>query len=398
MSDATPSATTFAPPSELASLTRKATIVGALGLLGCAAGFFVDPSRFYQAYLVAWIFVAGPALGCLAFLMLHHLSRGAWGLMVRRVFEAAGRTIPVLALLFLPIAVGMREIFVWARPEVVAGDPLIQGKSAYLNPTAFLVRAAVYFGIWILLSLILDRMSKRQDEGGDERGLFFRRMQTVSGPGLGLFALVGTFASIDWVMSLDPHWYSSLYGVSYLGGQGITGLSFAILVALWLSRRLPMSQVFRPDHFHDYGKLLLAFVMLWTYFALSQLLIIWSGNLPEEVTFYMERVEGNWKWLSIALALFHFALPFVLLLSRDLKRNARKLAWIAMLLLVARWFDGYWQASPAFHRHGLAFHWLDLATVLAVGGIWLAAFARELAKRPLLPINDPFLAEALSDE
>jgi len=389
---------TYDPPAELSGVARKAWIVAAIGTIACAAGFVLDSTRFYQSYLVAWVFVAGIALGCLAFMMLHHLSGGAWGLMVRRIFEAATRSIPVLVVLFVPIVIGLQEIFVWARPEVVAEDPLIQQKAAYLNPTGFVLRAAAYFVIWIGLSMILNRMSKKQDEGGDERGLFFRRMQTVSGPGLGLFALAGTFASVDWMMSLDPHWYSSLYGVSYLAGQGIAGLSFVVLVALWLSSRAPMDDVFKPNHFHDYGKLILAFVMLWTYFALSQLLIIWSGNLPEEVTFYLERVEGNWKWLSIALALFHFALPFVLLLSRDLKRNVKKLARVAVLLLVVRWFDIYWQAAPGFHRHGLAFHWLDLATILAIGGVWVAVFARELGKRPLLPINDPFLAEAMTDE
>jgi hypothetical protein len=167
-------------------------------------------------------------------------------------------------------------------------------------------------------------------------------------------------------MSLDPHWYSSLFGVYFLGGQAIAALAFVIPVALYLSRREPMSGAFKAVHFHDYGKLLLAFVMLWTYFALSQLLIIWSADLPEEITWYLERAQGGWKWISILLVLFHFLLPFLLLLSRDLKRNAQTLTRVAVLLLVMRWFDIYWLAAPSWQHGHLSFHWLDLATLVGV--------------------------------
>jgi len=385
----------FSPPADLDGLQSKAWIVGGVGAAASVAGWLLDPTQFYRSYLVSWVFWLSVAAGCLAILMLQHLSRGAWGLMTRRVLEAAARTLPFLAILFIPIVLGLEEIYVWARPEAAA-DELIQHKAIYLNPKAFVFRTAVYLGIWSLFAYGLSRLSLRQDRNGDTS--LSRRMQMISAPGLGIYCLLTTFAAVDWLMSLDPHWYSSLFGVYFLGGQAIAALAFVILMALYLAQREPMSGAFKAAHFHDYGKLLLAFVMLWTYFAISQLLIIWSADLPEEITWYLERADGGWKWVSILLVLFHFLLPFLLLLSRDLKRNARALGKVALLLLAMRWFDVYWLAAPSFEHGHLAFHWLDLTTLVGLGGIWLALFIGQLKTRSLLPVNDPNLAEALDDE
>lgn len=385
----------FSPPADLDGLQSKAWIVGGVGAAASVAGWLLDSTQFYRSYLVSWVFWVSVATGCLAILMLHHLSRGAWGLMIRRVLEAAARTLPFLAILFIPIVLGLSEIYVWARPEAAA-DEIIQHKAIYLNPTAFVFRTAVFLGVWSLFAYALSRLSLKQDRTGEE--VIFRRMQMISAPGLGIFCLLTTFAAVDWLMSLDPHWYSSLFGVYFLGGQAIAALAFVILVALYLSRREPMSGAFKAAHFHDYGKLLLAFVMLWTYFALSQLLIIWSADLPEEITWYLERAQGGWKWVSILLVLFHFLLPFLLLLSRDLKRNARTLGKVALLLLAMRWFDVYWLAAPSFEHGHLSFHWLDLTTLVGLGGIWLALFIGQLKSRSLVPVNDPYLAEALGNE
>jgi hypothetical protein len=320
--------------------------------------------------------------------------------MIRRVLGAASRTLPLMALLFVPIVLGLDEIYVWARPEAVAADELIQQKSWYLSQNRFILRAALYFVIWMAPMWLLNRMSLRQDTATEDRT--FRRMQGIAAPALGLYCLAATFASVDWLMSLDPHWYSSLWGVNFIGGHAVSAFAFIIPVALFLAGRKPMDEQFRPRHFHDYGKLLLAFVMLWTYFQLSQLIIIWSGNLPEEVTFYLARVDGGWKWLSLLLAVGHFALPLFLLLSRDLKRDARRLVWVALVLLAMRWVDLYWQAAPAFAHadgaHGLHLHWLDLATLVGLGGVWLAVFFDQLKKRPLLPAFEPYLREAVADE
>jgi hypothetical protein len=315
--------------------------------------------------------------------------------MVRRTLEAATRTLPALAILFVPILLGMRTIFPWARPEA-ADDPLIQQKAAYLNPTAFTLRGVLYLAIWALFAFLLSWLSLRQDRTGDLA--LFQRMKIVAAPGLAIYCLLATFASVDWLMSLDPHWYSSLFGVYFIVGQGLSALAFLIVMAVYLSQREPMEAAFKPHHFHDYGKLMLAFVMIWAYIAISQLLIIYSANLPEEVGWYLERSHGAWLWVSVVLALFHFLLPFLLLLSRDLKRNAKLLSRVAVLVLVMRFVDLYWLAAPSFGHEGLAFHWLDVTTVIGIGGIWFALFAGQLKRRPLLPIRDPFLEEALADE
>ena len=383
----------WTPPASLRGLASRAWMVGAVGAAASAVGFFVDPSQFHQSYLTAWLFWIALTLGCLAILMLHHLSRGAWGLMIRRTLEAAIRTLPLLLLLFVPNLLGLEDLYLWARPEAV-DDPLIQHKALYLNPMAFTIRSLLYLTIWMLFAFALNRLSLRQDETADP-GLF-RRLQMISAPGLVVFCLLSTFAAIDWIMSLDPHWYSSIFGVYFITGEGVAGFAFASIVALYLSLRPPLAGVLKPKHFHDYGKLLLAFVMLWSYMAVSQLLIVWSGNLPEEAPWYLDRVAGGWKWISILLILFHFLLPFLLLLSRDLKRNARLLAGVAFLVLCIRWVDFFWLVSPTFHHH-LRPHWLDLATMLAIGGVWVGVFTRQLGRHPLLPVNDPFLEEALTD-
>ena len=389
----------FAPPRDLAALERKAWIVGAVAALASLAGFFVDRGQFFRSYLVAWLFCLGIALGCYAIALLHQMSRGAWGVMIRRPLGAASRTFPFLLLGFAPIVLGLRELYSWALPDAL-DDPLIAHKSWWLNDQGFIVRGLIYFAIWMFFAWALNRMSRRQDEIKSDK--LFRRMQAVAAPALVLYVLTATAASVDWIMSLDPHWYSSLFGMMFVVGHGVAGFSFVILIALYLTRREPMSEHLRPRHFHDYGKLLLAFVMLWTYMQLSQLIIVWSGNLPEEVTFYINRTTGGWMYISLALVLLHFALPFALLLSRDLKRDARRLGLVAGLLLVMRWFDLYWLAAPAFahggESHGLHLHWLDLTTVVGLGGLWFALYLRELGKRPLLPVFEPFLKEALEDE
>jgi len=383
-------------PADLSGIRSKALVVGGAGLALTAVGFFVDREQFFLSYLVALTFWLSIALGCFAISMLHHLSRGAWGLVARRVLEAGARTVPVFLLLFLPLLAGLDVLYPWARPEVVAADEILRNKQAYLNTGGFIFRLVVYFAIWSAFAWVLSRMSRKQDETGDPS--LARRMQVLSAPGLGLFALAATFASFDWLMSLDPHWYSTIYGVWFVGGQGLAGFAFLILIALFLSRRPPMAGVLAGRHFHDWGKLMLAFVMLWAYFAFSQFLIIWSANLPSETSFYIARTRGGWQWVALVLIVGHFALPFLLLLSRDLKRDARRLAWVATLVLAMRWVDLYWQAAPLFHPESLLPHWLDATAVLGLGGLWVFLFTRQLASRPLLPVNAPNLEEALGDE
>jgi hypothetical protein len=386
----------YAAPGAVDRLQRFGLIAAVAGALACTAGFFVARPVFFRAWLVSWVYCVGIALGCLAISMIQHLSRGGWGLVVRRVLEAAARTLPLLLLLALPLLFGLRELYPWARPEVVAADHALEHKQAYLNVPFWIVRLVLYFALWSGIAFVLDRMSRAQDRTGDP-GLT-RRMQLVAAPGLAIYCLAATFASVDWLMSLEPHWFSTLYGVYFVGGHGLSAIAFLIVVAAFLSRREPMDRVLAPRHFHDYGKLFLAFVMLWAYFSFSQFLIIWSGNLPEETVWYHHRIRHGWGWIALAIAVFHFFLPFLLLLSRDLKRKPKLLAGVAFAMLAMRWTDLFWQVEPAFHQESFYFHWLYPAALLALGGLALAAFAAELKKRPLLPVNDPYLAEAVAHE
>ncbi len=383
-------------PAELGRLERRLWLVGGAGAALSILGAFFDRAQFVQSYLVSWLLWTGVAFGCFAVMALHHLSSGGWGLMIRRVLEAATRTIPLLGVVFIPIVLGLGHIYPWADPETIAAGRYVQQQTGYLQPSFFALRALGYFVILGGLGWLICRWSIRQDRTGD--AALYRKMRGLSGPSLGIYVLVVTLAAVDWIMSLDPLWYSSLFGVYFLGGQAVSAFAFVIPVALWLARREPMSRALTQRHFHDYGKLLFAFVMLWAYFAVSQLLIIWSGNLAEEVTWYLERVEGGWKFVGLLLAFLHFALPFLLLLSRDLKRDARRLAVVAILLLAMRWVDLYWQVGPAFHHDGFSLHWLDLATVAGLGGLWLATVLNLLGRHSLLPVHDPNLQEALPSD
>jgi len=378
-------------PPDMTLLRQRSWLVAAIAGVASIAGLFFDRAQFFQSYLVSWLFWLGITMGCFALMTLHHLTRGAWGLMVRRILEAATRNLPLMTLLFIPILLGLGDLYLWARPEALS-DELIQQKASYLNPTAFAIRSFFYLAVWTLFAWILNRLSLEQDKTGEPD--LFRKMQLVSAAALVLFCLLSTFASIDWLMSLDPHWYSSIFGVYFIIGEALAGIAFVIVMARYLSKREPLRGVLQPRHIHDYGNLLLAFVMLWAYIAVSQLIIIWSGDLPEEVVWYLERIQGGWLGVSIALGVFHFFLPFLILLSRGFKRNIGALIQVAVFLLIMRWVDLYWLAAPTFHHH-LALHWLDLTTLLAIGGIWFSLFLGQLGNRSLLPVNDPYLDEAI---
>jgi hypothetical protein len=386
----------YAAPPERARVGRTAFMIGFIGAAASALGAVLDPAQFYRSYLVAFVFWIGIPLGSLAIALLHHLTGGDWGLMARRILEAASRTLPWMAIGFLPILLGLGHLYLWARPDAVAGDALLEHKSPYLNPGAFTLRAAFYFVLLGGISFMMNRWSLAQDRGDDPSRR--QRMRLLAGPGLAFYCLVVTFLGIDWLMSLDPHWFSSIYGVYVMGGYGLIALAFLIVAAHALAQRPPMADVLRPRHFGDYGNLMLAFLMLWGYFSISQLIIIWSANLPEEVPWYVARLRGEWGTVGLVLVVAHFALPFALLLSRTVKATGRYLRAVAIGVLVMRWVDLYWQAGPIFYPNHVRLHWLDLATVLAIGGLWTALFVRELGQRPLLPLGDPALPEAIAHD
>jgi hypothetical protein len=378
---------------ELQRWQRRAFAVGCASLALCGLGAFANPDQFFRSYLFAYVYWSGIPIGSLAIIMLHHLSGGAWGMMIRRLLEGATRTLPALAILFLPVAFGLASLYEWAQPQQVQADKVLQHKAPYLNVPFFLVRSVVYFLVWSALAYFLNKWSRQQDETGDPE--LAGRMETLSGPGLVFFGATVTFASFDWVMSLEPHWFSTIFGLAFIVGQVLTAFPFAVALAIILSSRRPLSEAISAVHFHDLGKLLLAFVMLWAYLSFSQFLIIWSGNLPEETPYYVKRLAGGWQFFQLALILLHFALPFLLLLSRSLKRSGDKLLKVVTLILVMRFVDLYLQISPTGHHAGLHPHWMDLAAPVGIGGVWLGLFFRQLLARPVLPVRDPHFAEAL---
>ena len=383
----------------LARLQRYGLVAAFWGILAGLVGLFLDADQFFRSWLVGFLFCLGLSLGPLALLMLQHLSGGHWGLAGRRVFEAASRNIPFVALLFVPLLFGLPRVYTWAQPAART-DHIVQQKALYLNVPFFAVRAVLYFAVWGACSWLLNSWSAAQDRG--EVAVHpsdTRRFRTVSAPGLLVYVITMTFASVDWIMSLDPHWYSTIFGLIFVVSQGLAGLALVISVLALLLNVEPYASYLRPGlHFLDLGKLLLAFVMLWAYLSFSQLLIIWSGNLPEEITFYANRFRGGWQYVSLLVLFGHFALPFVLLLSRDLKRRPRLLAQVAIWILVMRVIDLIWYVEPTFPHGRFPIHWMDVALPVGLAGVWLFLFARNLRSRALLPLNDPFFKEALAHD
>jgi hypothetical protein len=372
---------------------QQLLVAGAAGGLLSLVGLWSNPAQFFQSYLTGYMLLLGVTLGCLALGMVHQLSGGAWGVVIRRPIGAAARVLPVLTVLFLPMVFGMHHLYEWTHADIIAGDELLQHKRLYLNIPFFLVRAALYFAVWNVLSYFLNAWSLEQDVSGDPG--ISRRMQLLSAAGLVGYGLTITFASFDWLMSLEPHWFSTIYGVLIMGGQGLSALAFLIIAIVWLSRRPPLQAIVMPAHLHDLGNLMLAFVMLWAYFSFSQYLIIWSGNLPEEIAWYLHRLQTGWRAVALTLVVFHFALPFVLLLSRTIKREASTIVKVAAGVLVARLVDLFWLIAPEFHRDGVSVSWLDIVLPLSLGSFWLGCFVWQLRGRAILPVHDPQFDEAL---
>lgn len=383
---------TYSPPASLSRARTVALVVGVVGLAACALGYAADHHQFARSYLLGFLFWVSVALGTLALLMISHLSGGAWGVVARRVFEASSRTLPLLAVLFVPIALSLRELYLWADPAAVAEDPILQHKSPYLNVGFFLVRAMLYFVIWSGMAWLMSAWSQRQDRGEDTA----LKMQRLSGGGLLVYAITVFFMSVDWVMSLDPHWFSTIYGMLLMVGQGLSALAFTIAIVVRLSREAPLDRVAGDNHLHDLGKLTLTFVMLWAYLTFSQFLIVWSADLPEEIPWYLTRMQGGWAWLAVLLIFGHFFLPFFILLNRDIKRNGRLMLVVAVVILVIRLADFIWLIGPPHGHEELSVHWMDLAASIGIGGAFLAYFFWQLSSQPLLPVGEPYLEEAIA--
>ncbi len=401
-------AATYTPPADIDARRSRALVIGVAALVVCAVGFVINRDQFFRAWLIGYMLWLGVALGSMGLMMIHHLSGGAWGMVVRRVWEASSRTLPLLTILFIPVVLGMSSLYPWMHTELMQADPILRHKAThYLTRNWFLVRAAVYFIGWNLIALRMSALSRAQDEGDVEAT---RSMQRLSGGGLVFLALSITFVAVDWFMSLNPDFYSTMFGFLFMNYLGLAGLAFTIIMASYLRKNGPLAGLFRQSHFADYGKLTLAFVMMWAYFQFSQYLLVYAANLRDEIPYVLTRIEGGWQYLALFLLIFQFAVPFCLLLSRPLKRTPERLVRLALWLLIIRLIDTFMYVTPEFDRsgpnrwimpgdHASVFFsnwlWLDIATPIAIGGIWFWMFFTQLRQRPLLPIGDPYLSSAL---
>lgn len=401
MSAATPHLDLTAP-AVVSKISQRSLIIGVIFAVISGALAFVHPDEFYRGYLLGFMCWLGVALGSMAILMIRHLTGGGWGTVIRRILGAAMRTLPLLAALFIPIIIGVwqHRLYPWAMPLESVQDPHIREhlekhsfiKESYLNFSGFFLRAILYFAVWNVLSFLLSKWSKETDRPGapDNSG----RFKAVSGPGLILYGFTISFAAIDWVMSLDPSWISTIFGLVILIGEVLSAMAFAVVVERILFDYKPMSEMLTPDFVHDHGKWMLAFTMVWAYFNFSQWLIIWAGNLPSEITFYLRRINGGWQMMGLILVFLGFVVPFAMLLSRPFKRNIRKLVWLAAWLLFIRYLDLFWIIEPNFSKT-LIVTIADIVVPLAIGGIWLWFFFRNLAALPLLPAYDQDAHEVL---
>jgi hypothetical protein len=373
--------------SEISSRQRVALCVGLAALAACALGAIFNARQFFISYLFAYLFWLGLSLGCLCVAMIHHLTGGRWGDVTRRFLEAGYMTLPMMAVLFLPILAGLHQLYPWARPADATHSGILPDKAHFQKIAGFVGRAVVYFVVWITMAVHLRKWSLQQDQTTDVTPT--RQARTLSGPGVVIYALTVTFASIDWVMSLEPDWYSTIFPVIICGGQILAAFAFAVLMLNYFRKEAPFLGVVEAGHYHQLGNLLLTFVMFWTYVCFGQLLIIWGGNLPREISWYLHRIAGGWKWTAGFLALFNFFLPFFLLLFRLARVNLRVLRVLAEAVFLCQLVNVYWLVEPSFFPTGVHLHWMDLAAPLGLGGLWVAKFAFSFKRAAILSQSDP---------
>jgi hypothetical protein len=392
----------YRAPGELNGLRSLALGIGGIGTLVWAIGLYLHPEQALRSWLLGFIVWGGIGLGSIGLLILQYLTGGAWGVVIRRTLEAASRTLPVIFILFLPIAIGLTTLYEWTH---FPADDITQiQRGWYQTPISWWLRSAVYFILFGVMVYLLNTWSANQDKSKDhdEAAMWLGRATAFSGPTMVFYALVVTFAAVDWVMSLEPHWFSTIWGLLFVAGWALSCLCFTVIVMAFLLDKVPMNRVLGRRHFHDLGKLMLALVMVWAYFNFSQYLIIYSGNLPEETVWFIKRSTGGWGWIAWGLILFHFAAPFLILLQQDLKRKPKRLAMVAVFILFMRFVDMYFLIgpSPRLGEHAalhvpFAISWMDIVAPLAVGGIWVWYFLGQLMSRPLVPVMDPFLENAI---
>ena len=390
-------------PPVIKSLQMKALIVAAIAGVVSLIVAFTNPAVFFRGYLVSYMDWLGVALGSLAILMINYMTGGGWGTSVRGILMASARCWPLMAVLFIPLGLSTKLLYPWAMPLKSITDPAIHEHLEkhsfilrdYLNMPGFWTRAIIYFVILGGMILLFSRWSKELDQPPVRD--FSARFKRLAAPGLILYAFAISFAVIDWVMSLNPSWFSTMYGLIFVAGELIAALGFTIIIERILYNYRPMSILLRPSYVHDHGKYMLAFTMVWAYFSFSQWLIIWAGNLPEEISWYFRRLHGGWQYVGLFLVVFHFFVPFFILLSRPFKRDIRTLVWLAAWMLIVRYVDLFWHIEPSFSQD-FTVTIADIALPFAIGGLFVAYFCYNLNQRPLIPAYDATVQSVLEPE
>ncbi|OFW11836.1 MAG: hypothetical protein A3H96_27320 [Acidobacteria bacterium RIFCSPLOWO2_02_FULL_67_36] len=373
-----------------------AAVCALLGAAACAILGAANPKQFFFSWLVSFLFFLSLALGALFFVLIQYASQGGWGIVVRRIGETIFAMLPLMAALFLPLLLGLRDLYSWTVPGAAEHDALLRWKAPYLNVPFFLIRAALYFGIWSFIAILYYRGSRGQDVTGDPG--VSARLRRIAGPAIIVLAVTQTLASIDWIMSLTPKWYSTIFGVYFFAGSFVGFIALLSVVAVAMRRARLLDTVISAEHLHDIGKFLFAFTAFWAYIAFSQFLLMWYANLPEETIWYKARLEGSWMYVTLFLAAGHFVAPFFYLMGRTVKRKGATLAAGGAWLLAMHFVDLYWQVMPTLHPEGLRPSALDVAALVAIGGCFVAAASWLLRRQALVPLRDPRLAESLAFE
>lgn len=364
-----------------------ALIIGLLALGASALGAFANPPQFFFSYLFAVVFWLGLSLGCFVVTMILYLTGGRWGYPTRRFLEAGFMVMPLMLVLFIPVYFGLHHLYPWAKPEELGASKALQERHVYENGWAYIARQIFFILVWSWMAAQLRKWSREQDLTNDAAPT--RKARLLSGPGIVIYGLLMTFASVDWIVSLEKDWYSTMFGVIVGGGQILVAYAFSVVMLTLFRKQPPFATTVEKVHYHHLGNLLLTFVLFWTYVSFGQLLIIYSGDIPHELEWYLHRIAGSWKAVVAVIALFHFFLPFFLLLFRPMKRHATALTILAAMLFVMHIVDTYWLVMPSLHPHRVEVSWQDFTAPLGVGGLWLAYFLWQLKSAPLLPQNDP---------
>ena len=391
-----PEQATIPPGHSWNRIPLIAAVAAVLGAVVCAVLGVGNPKQFLFSWLVSFLFFLSLALGGLFFVLIQYASQGGWGIVVRRIGETVFATIPVMAALFIPVLLGLHDLYEWSHHEAVEHDALLRWKAPFLNVPFFLTRAGLYFLVWSFIAVLYYQGSRSQDVSGDPA--VSARLRRLAGPSLIVLAVTTTFASIDWIMSLTPHWYSTIFGVYFFAGSFVGFIALLSVAAVAMRSAGLLDTIVSADHLHDVGKFLFAFTAFWAYIAFSQFFLMWYANLPEETIWYRARLEGSWKMVSIFLMAGHFGAPFLYLMGRAVKRRGSTLALGGAWLLVMHFLDLYWQVMPTLHPEGIRPSVLDVAAFVAVGGCFVAASSWLMRRQALVPIRDPRLAESLAFE